>query len=294
MRSYQHHIGDFNNATRHLNRVQRSIYRDLIELYYDLERQLPDDLGWISRKIIANDCSADVEQMLIEFFIKTPEGWYHDRCEHEIEKFRSSTTQKALAGKASAAKRAEKRQQAINGRSTDVQNHKPITSNQEPVTNNIFAKDANAPSRISVSDEVNEVFNYWREVMNHPKAKIDDKRRKLIDKAMKLGYSKDDLIAAINGCLKSPYHMGQNDSGTVYDDLGLILRDAGKIDGFIKKNVLPTKQQGEYHENIKDSDRVRRLEKSAVGRVRLAAERELEQIKAARQGVDCLPLDYHD
>ena len=29
MNFYQHHIGDFNNATRHLTRLERSIYRDL-------------------------------------------------------------------------------------------------------------------------------------------------------------------------------------------------------------------------------------------------------------------------
>ena len=130
MRSYQHHIGDFNNATRHLNRLERSLYRDLIELYYDTEQQLPDDLQWICRRIVANECSTDVEQLLNEFFTKTPKGWYHDRCEHEIEKYHSLTSQKAIAGKASAAKREEKRQQALNGCSTTVTNQEPRTKNQ--------------------------------------------------------------------------------------------------------------------------------------------------------------------
>lgn len=142
MRSYQHHIGDFNNATRHLNRLERSLYRDLIELYYDTEQQLPDDLQWICRRIVANECSTDVEQLLNEFFTKTPKGWYHDRCEHEIEKYHSLTSQKAIAGKASAAKRAEKRQQALNGCSTPVTNHEPRTKNQEPINNNTSAREA--------------------------------------------------------------------------------------------------------------------------------------------------------
>ncbi len=143
MRSYQHHIGDFNNATRHLTRLERSIYRDLIELYYDTEQQLPEDLEWICRKIIANECSTDVERVLNEFFIKTPDGWYQDRCELEIERYKSCSSQKALAGRASAAKRAEKKQQALSGRSSTVEiplndastNHKPITNNHKPVTN---------------------------------------------------------------------------------------------------------------------------------------------------------------
>ena len=38
MNYYQHHIGDFNNATRHLSLVERAIYRDLLDMYYDTEQ----------------------------------------------------------------------------------------------------------------------------------------------------------------------------------------------------------------------------------------------------------------
>lgn len=85
-----------------------------------------------------------------------------------------------------------------------------------------------------------DVFEFWKETMNHTKAKLDDKRLKLITKSLDLGYTADDLKCAITGCAKSEYHMGKNDNGTVYDDLGLILRDAGKIDFFIKKSTQVT------------------------------------------------------
>ena len=76
--------------------------------------------------------------------------------------------------------------------------------------------------------------------MNHKKAQFDSKRQTLINKALKLGYETQDLIAAINGCAKSPYHMGTDGrNSTVYDDLGLILRDAEHIDKFIKLNAMP-------------------------------------------------------
>jgi len=44
MNYYPHHIGDFNSATRHLTRIERSVYRDLIELYYDTEAPLSRDV----------------------------------------------------------------------------------------------------------------------------------------------------------------------------------------------------------------------------------------------------------
>ena len=53
MHHYPHHISDFNNSTRHLTRIERSIYRDLIELYYDTENPLPNDVELLCRKIIA-------------------------------------------------------------------------------------------------------------------------------------------------------------------------------------------------------------------------------------------------
>ena len=145
VKHYPHHIGDFNQATRHLTRLERSVYRDLIDLYYDTEQQLPLDVKWICRKILANsnEESTAVEQTLNEFFTETPTGWYHERCEAEIEHYRANASQKAIAGRASAAAKAAKKQRALNGKSTDVatpveqtNNGVSTNQNQEPVTKN--------------------------------------------------------------------------------------------------------------------------------------------------------------
>jgi uncharacterized protein YdaU (DUF1376 family) len=143
MNYYPHHIGDFDRATRHLTRLERSIYRDLLELYYDTEEPLTLDRAALCRKILARteEEATAVEQMLNEFFTKTEQGWYHERCEAEIEKYKLNNGQKSKAGKASAEKRAAKKQEAINARSTAVetpvqQTNNGSATNQEPVTNN--------------------------------------------------------------------------------------------------------------------------------------------------------------
>lgn len=122
MKHYPHHIGDFDRATRHLTRLERSVYRDLIDLYYDTEQRLTLDMAALCRRIIArsNEEATAVEQVLNEFFTETPTGWYHERCEAEIEAYRANNSQRALAGKASAEAKRLKRQQAINGGSTVV------------------------------------------------------------------------------------------------------------------------------------------------------------------------------
>jgi uncharacterized protein YdaU (DUF1376 family) len=122
MKHYPHHISDFNQATRHLTRVERSVYRDMIELYYEREDMLPLDIQWICRRVLAhsNEEVTAVEQTLNEFFTETPTGWFHARCDAEILAYQSNTSQKAQAGKASAAARAARKQQVLNERPTPV------------------------------------------------------------------------------------------------------------------------------------------------------------------------------
>lgn len=133
MNYYPHHIGDFNNATRHLTRVERMLYRDAIELYYDTESELTLDFNKLARKLLAitDDEKEALKVVLDDFFIITDTGYYHERCNIEITKYHSNTSNKAKAGIASALARQQKATET-NGCSTDVQ----LTNNQEPVTNN--------------------------------------------------------------------------------------------------------------------------------------------------------------
>jgi uncharacterized protein YdaU (DUF1376 family) len=167
MHSYPRHINDFDSATRHLNRIERSVYSDLIDLYYATEKPLTADLAALCRRIVArsNEESTAVEQVLNEFFHQTNDGWWHSRCEAEIEKYRKNNSQKAQAGRASAEAKRLKKEHALNGPSTDVEhplnsdehplernstNQKPKTKNQKPVLN---TEEANASSPIDPSGQ---------------------------------------------------------------------------------------------------------------------------------------------
>jgi len=103
MHYYPHYIDDFNAATRHLNRLERSIYRDLIDTYYDTEKPLTSDLRALGRKIIANSDEelAALEIILNEYFILTDDGWRHERCETVIAEY----AKKVESAKAAASKR---------------------------------------------------------------------------------------------------------------------------------------------------------------------------------------------
>jgi hypothetical protein len=89
---------------------------------------------------------------------------------------------------------------------------------------------------------VNEVFEYWQQVMKKPTAKLDAKRAKSISSALGLGYSVEDLKKAIDGCRKSEWHMGKNDRNTQYNDIELITRNATNVDKFIAHSVVVSKE----------------------------------------------------
>jgi hypothetical protein len=84
-----------------------------------------------------------------------------------------------------------------------------------------------------VPTDVSVVFDHWKQTHNHPQSKLDDKRIKLIRVALK-SYAPEQLCAAIGGYRNSPYHMGKNQNKTVYDDIGLFLRDNEHIDAGLK------------------------------------------------------------
>lgn len=204
MKYYPHHISDFNNATRHLTRLERGIYRDLIDLYYETEQQLTDDLPALCRRILANECSTDVERVLNEFFTKTPNGWYHTRCEETIDAYKANSSQKAVAGRASAEKKRLKKMQAVNDVSTGVQrslnsvatdgngastNHKPITNNHKPI---IKTKEQTLARPDSVPEPL---WNDYLKVRKSKKAPMTETALRLLEsEAEKAGVTLADAI----------------------------------------------------------------------------------------------------
>ncbi len=84
--------------------------------------------------------------------------------------------------------------------------------------------------------QIAEIFEHWQRVMNHPRAKLDASRRRVIAARLKEGYTVGQIKAAIDGCRASDWHQGGNSSGAIYDGLTLICRNAEKLDFFITLN----------------------------------------------------------
>jgi uncharacterized protein YdaU (DUF1376 family) len=108
MHHYPHYIKAFKAATAHLTRVQRSLYREAIDLYYDLEHpwDAADFDGWAHKlQARSDDEKADLRLVQKEFFPEVDGCFRNERCDREILKYQSLIASASAAGKASAEKR---------------------------------------------------------------------------------------------------------------------------------------------------------------------------------------------
>ncbi len=91
------------------------------------------------------------------------------------------------------------------------------------------------------AEATQQIFAHWKTVMGHPTAKLDQKRKAIIVRALQFGYGVDELCEAITGCSYTPHNIGDNDRGQRYDGLHVILRDGDQIDRFIHNCKFPPK-----------------------------------------------------
>lgn len=120
----------------------------------------------------------------------------------------------------------EKTEQVYVGQNDTKQDHSILYNyNNKYINNN--------KREIVKRDEkfVNEVFEFWKKELNHPRAVLDAKRKKLIANALST-HDVQFLKEAISGNKLSKWHQGGNSDGKVYNSIELILRDNYKIESF--------------------------------------------------------------
>lgn len=91
MNYYEHHIGDYAEATQHLTILEDGVYTRLLRKYYASEKPLPADIAKVQRLVVARSKEEReaVEAVLREFFELREDGWHQDRCDMEIERYRA-------------------------------------------------------------------------------------------------------------------------------------------------------------------------------------------------------------
>lgn len=153
MHYYKFNIGDWHLHTSHLTLVEEAVYFRLVNHYYDTEKPFKkSETQTLIRRLRLGNESVIVEQMLEEFFDLNSENYVHARCEKEIKSFRKKAKVNKSNGSKGGRPRIDKGLEdnpeitqtvaTPNPNITLNTNHKPLTTNQEPLISNMVA---NAP-----------------------------------------------------------------------------------------------------------------------------------------------------
>ncbi len=122
MNYYEHHLGDYAEATAHLSFLEDAAYSRLIRKYYATEKPIPADLAVAQRLVGARSKEerAAVEVVLHEFFVLRDDGWHQDRCDAEITRYRDGEPERE-------AKKANEQNRLFRHRQERSQLFKAIT-----------------------------------------------------------------------------------------------------------------------------------------------------------------------
>lgn len=244
MHYYSFHIGDYMRDTRHLSNDEDLAYRRLLDQYYLSEGPLKGDIKKLARLVLMNHNVEAVENILDEFFVQDGDKWVNNKCDEMIAKYHANSLKNkengAKGGRPKGSKNKTQKepnknpmgsQSEASGNPEESQlkgNQEPITNNHKPVTN---TKDKNIlPIRDELTIQMDDIFNFWCATMKKGAGtKFTDDRKKAVKRTLKDGYTVNDIKQAITNCRNNPFNMGQNDSGTVYNDLELICRNDKKF-----------------------------------------------------------------
>jgi uncharacterized protein YdaU (DUF1376 family) len=204
MNYYEHHIGDFRSGTVNMTRLERWIYRDLIEVYYDTERPLTVDVEKLCKDIGARSEEEKevVRELLVYKFTLTGDGYVHERCQAIIESYHSRADTARENGKKGGRppKSRDGNREKPTGFNQETKDNQPETgsqTNQKPVTNNHQpeektkaprAKRATRPTKTSlpVDFSVSDRVRYWAAENGH--ARLDEHFDSFVRKARAKGY----------------------------------------------------------------------------------------------------------
>lgn len=232
---------------------EQGVYRNLLDELWIREGALPTSEKSLAK--ISGDFEAwpRVRKVVLARFYLADDGWRHTthdevmdqaiafrKRQQEKGKKRASTAKRGPGGTFQPNQPETSRTSSRDTSRTVQPDDQPETSLPSPITNHlspITESDHRAPSKTdsvpaepvapSRDNGIATVVDHYRTL--HPRARPGKKERTLIAARLKDGYTPSDLIDAINGYHRSPFHLGENDGGKRYLALSLIVRDADHV-----------------------------------------------------------------
>ena len=127
MNYYYHHIGDFKKDTNYLTHQQRSIYLEMLWMYYDQEHGLEKDLQVLAMKVQSD---MDTVKLLLSLYFDEEEECYtHKRIEEELQRTyaKSEAARKSAEARWNKGSMRTQSKRKANGMLPNTQDPKPKT-----------------------------------------------------------------------------------------------------------------------------------------------------------------------
>jgi uncharacterized protein YdaU (DUF1376 family) len=186
MHYYQFHIGDYISHTIHLSLEEDLAYRRLLDMYYDTEQPIPNNIPLVSRRLrLGSDV---VQSVLDEFFVASDEGYKNLRADLEIREYHAFIEKQRNNGKLGGRPKKTQRKPTAN---PDQSQKKP---NQEPTT--INHKPKNIATVVACPPDFDEsLWNDWLKIRKSKKAPLTETAWKLfVNETGKAGWTIENAI----------------------------------------------------------------------------------------------------
>ena len=192
MHYYQFNIGDYIKHTMHLSPIEDITYRRLLDMYYDTEAPIPNNIPLVSRRLRIE--AGIVKSILVEFFDETEEGYKNYRADAEIASYHGFLgKQKANGSKGGRPKKTQTKPTTNPNITQNNPKQEPLTTNHKPINNITTATSVAIP--FGVTDTV------WKDFVQQRKAKkvaVTETAIKGIDReARKAGISLNEALQTI-------------------------------------------------------------------------------------------------
>lgn len=136
MHYYEHHIGDYAQATAHLSFVEDAAYCRLMRKYYAEEKPLPTDIKAVQRLVGARSREERdaVSTVLGEFFFLNEDGWHNKRCDIEISKYQDKQQKAKRSANARWEKSKSQSEGNANASANAMRTHSEGNAHRTPST----------------------------------------------------------------------------------------------------------------------------------------------------------------
>ena len=216
MNYYEHHLGDYAEATAHLSFLEDAAYSRLIRKYYASEKPIPADLAAAQRLIGARskDERAAVEVVLREFFVLSDDGWHQERCDAEIARYqdkqdKAKRSANARWGKPTAHDdcnaNAMRTHSGGNAHQTPDTRHQSPDPKQRQQEKELRVPRATSPKKTAIPDdfEVSERVLQWAGSKGH--ARLPDRLEHFRSACKAKGYTYADWDEAFMAAIRDDW-----------------------------------------------------------------------------------------